>query len=220
MTRTGDRHSATQAWLPLGAASRFLGVDGDTLRRWADAGRVEAFTTPGGHRRFSLRSLERLIATRRPGARPTLARLGATPERFAAAYRRSYGARSAAIDVAVRLPDRELFRVDGRRLVEALVRHLDAAEAAERQAAEEEALGIARAFARRLASEGIGLPGAIEHFVAAREAFLGELATAARRRPFDPGALGALYEDASGFLDRLLVAFVAAHSPGPDTPAR
>ncbi|MHB8891062.1 MAG: helix-turn-helix domain-containing protein, partial [Candidatus Limnocylindrales bacterium] len=48
--------------LPLGAASRMLGVDPDTLRRWADEGRVPAFTTPGGHRRFDRRALERMIA--------------------------------------------------------------------------------------------------------------------------------------------------------------
>ncbi|HEV8654065.1 MAG TPA: helix-turn-helix domain-containing protein, partial [Candidatus Limnocylindria bacterium] len=39
-------------WLTLGEASRILGVDPDTLRRWADNGKVEVFTTPGGHRRF------------------------------------------------------------------------------------------------------------------------------------------------------------------------
>ena len=37
-------------WLALGPASRLLGVDPDTLRRWADDGRVEAYLTPGGHR--------------------------------------------------------------------------------------------------------------------------------------------------------------------------
>ena len=54
--------------LPLGQASRLLGVDPDTLRRWADEGRVPAFTTLGGHRRFERRALERLVATRRTGA--------------------------------------------------------------------------------------------------------------------------------------------------------
>ena len=49
------------AWLALGAASRLLGVAPDTLRRWADSGRVESFTTPGGHRRFLRSSLEAVI---------------------------------------------------------------------------------------------------------------------------------------------------------------
>jgi excisionase family DNA binding protein len=48
-------------WLTLGEASRFLGVDESTLRGWADAGRVSAFRTPGGHRRFSRAALEQFL---------------------------------------------------------------------------------------------------------------------------------------------------------------
>src|SRR3954452_16748296 len=78
--------SASSDWLTLADASHVLGVSGATLRRWADDGRVPVFTTPGGHRRFSRRTLEHLL----PSAgrdRPTLARLGASPERIARAYR-------------------------------------------------------------------------------------------------------------------------------------
>ena len=78
-------------WLRIGAAARLLGVDPDTLRRWADEGRIEAFTTPGGHRRFRRRTLEALTGRRRTAA-PRLRALGATPERLVAAYRRAYRA--------------------------------------------------------------------------------------------------------------------------------
>ncbi len=40
-------------WLTLGQACRVLNVDESTLRRWADAGQVRTFRTPGGHRRFA-----------------------------------------------------------------------------------------------------------------------------------------------------------------------
>ena len=66
-------------WVSLGPASRFLGVDPDTLRRWADGGRIRAFATPGGHRRFSRTDLQRVVAARRPGRRP-LSTLGTTPD--------------------------------------------------------------------------------------------------------------------------------------------
>ena len=39
-------------WLSLSDASEMLGVHPTTLRRWADAGEVPCFRTPGGHRRF------------------------------------------------------------------------------------------------------------------------------------------------------------------------
>ena len=78
--------------LALGEASRLLGVDPDTLRRWADEGRVPAFTTPGGHRRFERRALERLVASRRtgPGERPRGSRCvtGPAERRVSPAVRR------------------------------------------------------------------------------------------------------------------------------------
>lgn len=40
-------------WLTLGQACKLLNVDESTLRRWADAGQVRTFRTPGGHRRFA-----------------------------------------------------------------------------------------------------------------------------------------------------------------------
>ncbi|MGC8634837.1 MAG: MerR family transcriptional regulator [Candidatus Limnocylindrales bacterium] len=84
------------AWLSLGPASQLIGVAPDTLRRWADQGRVESFVTPGGHRRFSRRSLERLMRIASPGRVP-LIRLGVTYARLASAYRRRYvTARSGA----------------------------------------------------------------------------------------------------------------------------
>jgi len=46
-------------WLSLGEASELLGVHSTTLRRWADAGAVPCFRTPGGHRRFRKAQLER-----------------------------------------------------------------------------------------------------------------------------------------------------------------
>ncbi|MCZ6891929.1 MAG: helix-turn-helix domain-containing protein [Chloroflexi bacterium] len=45
-------------WLSLGAASRVLGINQATLRSWADQGRIRAYRTPGGHRRFSREDVE------------------------------------------------------------------------------------------------------------------------------------------------------------------
>lgn len=52
-------------YLSLSEASRLLGVHSTTLRRWADAGNVPVFVTPGGHRRFAVADIEAL-STRRP----------------------------------------------------------------------------------------------------------------------------------------------------------
>jgi excisionase family DNA binding protein len=49
-------------WLTLGQAAAFLGAAQSTVRKWADAGRVPAFYTPGGHRRFRRADLEAFLA--------------------------------------------------------------------------------------------------------------------------------------------------------------
>ena len=39
-------------WLTLGQAAKHLGVAQSTIRKWSDVGRLPAFYTPGGHRRY------------------------------------------------------------------------------------------------------------------------------------------------------------------------
>lgn len=199
--------------LALGAASRMLGVDPDTLRRWADEGRVPAFVTPGGHRRFDRRALERLIASRRTGHHGGLAGVGASPERLTAAYRRRYGSLHGSMtDSRTTVPDeeREAYRDLGRRLVDALIRHLDQA-GQPRARAERDALNLAAALGQRLATHDVPLAEGVEWFVSARRPFLAELSLAARRRGVDASRIGELYDASTGLLDRLLLAFVAAH---------
>jgi excisionase family DNA binding protein len=200
--------------LSLGPAARLLGVDPDTLRRWADTGRIPTWTTPGGHRRFDREALEGLRAVSR--SRPVrLASLGATPRRLSRAYRRSYGSHGKAPDGAGDVPatDREAYREDGRRLVDALVAHLEAdpTDIDARAGTEAAAAALVDDFARRLAAGGASLTEAVGRFVVARGPFLAEIAAIGRRRALDPPRLATLYEDASGLLDRLLLRLVATY---------
>ena len=56
-------------WLTLGQAARFLGVAQSTIRKWSDQGRVPAFYTPGGHRRYRRRDLDAFLARSGPGGK-------------------------------------------------------------------------------------------------------------------------------------------------------
>jgi excisionase family DNA binding protein len=44
-------------------AARYLGVSLATVRRWADAGHLDYYRTPGGQRRFSRQQLEQFVAS-------------------------------------------------------------------------------------------------------------------------------------------------------------
>jgi excisionase family DNA binding protein len=55
--------------LTLGQAAKFLGVAQSTIRKWSDQGRVPAFYTPGGHRRYRRRDLEAFLERSGPAGK-------------------------------------------------------------------------------------------------------------------------------------------------------
>ena len=70
MTYPGRRAPTSEPdWLTLGQAAKFLGVAQSTIRKWSDQGRVPAFYTPGGHRRYRRRDLELFLDRSGPGGK-------------------------------------------------------------------------------------------------------------------------------------------------------
>jgi excisionase family DNA binding protein len=67
--RSGRAPAARSEWLTLGQAAEYLGVAQSTIRKWSDGGRLTAFYTPGGHRRFRRSALDQFLgnAQRSPG---------------------------------------------------------------------------------------------------------------------------------------------------------
>jgi excisionase family DNA binding protein len=68
MAYDGNRQAAQPEWLTLGQAAKYLGVAQSTMRKWSDLGRVSAFYTPGGHRRYRRSDLDRFLDSSGPGS--------------------------------------------------------------------------------------------------------------------------------------------------------
>jgi excisionase family DNA binding protein len=200
-------------WLTLAEASHVLGVSGATLRRWADDGRVPVFTTPGGHRRFSRRTLQHLLPPARRD-RPTLARLGASPERIVRAYRPRKSAPAERPPWLEHLSDADRleFRERGRHLLELLIEHLDAADAAVAALKLQEASQLAAGHGRQVAALGASMTEAVQTFIQFRSPFVSQLASTARRRGLDTREATALLMAAEAAMDHLLVATMTGHS--------
>lgn len=47
----------------ISEASQILGVSEPALRRWTDEGKIKAFITPGGHRRYSRAALKKFVSS-------------------------------------------------------------------------------------------------------------------------------------------------------------
>jgi excisionase family DNA binding protein len=63
--RAGRAATETPEWLTLGQAAKYLGVAQSTIRKWSDSGRLTAFYTPGGHRRFRRSDLDQFLGNAR-----------------------------------------------------------------------------------------------------------------------------------------------------------
>ena len=63
----GRQAGAGADWLTLGQAASYLGVAQSTVRKWSDGGRLPAFYTPGGHRRYRRGDLDAFLERSGPG---------------------------------------------------------------------------------------------------------------------------------------------------------
>ena len=69
------------SFISISQASRKLGVSEATLRQWTDEGKIRAFITPGGHRRYADSELRQFIGTRNrvQGIKDIVARIELAP---------------------------------------------------------------------------------------------------------------------------------------------
>lgn len=204
-----------RAFYTLGEASKALGVDPDTLRRWADAGKIDVFTTPGGHRRFPRVAIDAMLP--RPRARGALlSALGEPADRVAAELRRRVRSDLASLseqDWHARLDERSLrwFRERGRRMGDLLIGYLDTARRAGRGQLLAQAEALGREYGSESAKRGLSVGEATQAFLFFRARFMAEIATVARRRTLDAAQTASLFEEADRALDGVIVALIAGH---------
>jgi excisionase family DNA binding protein len=210
VTRTASRDPD---WVSLAEASRLLGVSPATVRRWSDAGRLRVFTTPGGHRRFSRSSLERLLPADR-ARRPSLESAGMTPARMTRTYRRAGREVGRELPWVLALTDEQrlLFRERGHLLAAGLLASLDAPSPESAEHHLKDASVSAAEYGRVAAGSGLSLSQTVEGFLRFRAPFHHELALAARRRGFDATETATLLETAERAMDRLLLATMTGHN--------
>jgi excisionase family DNA binding protein len=159
---TEDPESLGTRWITLGQACKLLGVNESTLRRWADAGHVRSFRTPGGHRRFSEEDLRVLMAGQVPATtEPYNAISNIALARIRRRLQRGRGQSQhwfSNLDEG----DREKLRPLGRRLVALVSEYLT--RGARRGDLLDEAKGIAREYGQLLVKDGMSLRDAVEGF--------------------------------------------------------
>ncbi len=196
-------------WLTLGEASRILGVDPDTLRRWADNGKVDVLKTPGGHRRFLRESIEDML----PRPRRRLTAIGEPPDRIAAEFRRRVRTDLAEQDWPSRFDEASLrwFRERGMRMSELLLGHLDSPRRPGRDGPLAQAASLGREYGVEARRQALSLGEATQAFLFFRARFLAEIANVARRRTLAADQAAVLFDEADRALDAVILALIDGH---------
>lgn len=190
-----------------------LGVDPDTLRRWADNGKIEVFITPGGHRRFLKVSIDALLPRARPNRRPSLSSMGEPPDRIAAEFRKRVRTELTDQDWRSRFDEGSLrwFRERGMRMSDLLIGSLDTTRRAGREQLLAQAELLGRDYGVETKRAGLSLGEATQAFLFFRARFMAEIAHVARRRSLETAQAASLFAEADGALDRIILALIAGH---------
>ena len=190
-----------------------LGVDPDTLRRWADNGKIDVFTTPGGHRRFLRASIEAMLPGSHPPSRPSLSAMGEPPDRIAAEFRKRVRTELSDQDWRSRFDEGSLrwFRERGVRMSDLLIGSLDTKAGAGREKLLGQAELLGRDYGVEAKRAGLSLGEATQAFLFFRARFMAEIAQVARRRSLETAQAAVLFEEADSTLDRIILALIAGH---------
>lgn len=190
-----------------------LGVDPDTLRRWADNGKIEVFTTPGGHRRFLKASIDAMLPRTRPARRPSLSAMGEAPDRIAAEFRKRVRTDLTDQDWRSRFDEGSLrwFRERGMRMSDLLLGSLDTTRRPGRDQFLTQAEVLGHEYGVEAKRAGLSLGEATQAFLFFRARFMAEIAQVARRRSLETAQAAALFAEADRALDRVILALIAGH---------
>ncbi len=208
-----ERGSPDDPWLALGAASRRVGVGPDTLRRWADSGKVQSYQTPGGHRRFLRSSLEAMInAPRRH--RYGMERLADSAATIVGDVQRRMqrtGYAGQVWQARLSAEQRADFRRWGQRTFNLVIEYVAAGKRAERALLLGEAEKMGALYGAQASKAGLSLAETIEAFLFFRTPVLEAIAAHLRRRSADVNDVTAAFREASAAIDQVLVALVSSH---------
>ena len=200
-------------WLALGAASRLVGVGPDTLRRWADTGKVQSYQTPGGHRRFLRSSLEAMInAPRRH--RYGMERLADSAVTMVGELHRRMlrtGYSGQPWQSRLSAEQRDDFRRWGGKTFNLVIEYVAASKRAERQLLLEEAEKMGALYGAEASKAGLSLAETVEAFLFFRSPVLEAITGHLRRRAAEVSDVTSAFREANQAIDQVLVALVSSY---------
>lgn len=197
-------------WVSIRRACEILGVNQATLRNWTDDGRVRAYLTPGGHRRYQERELQAMTerVAQRSDAPSLESLMLRSRERYESLARQCLGSSPwfQSFDADARLR----FRILGNSMLHLLASFVMASSRHERQRCLQQGREVATQHGIESAELGLSLTQATEAFLLFRNPVL-ECVTRWVSAPQGHAQVGEVLKRVNYFMDQVLVTMAAAH---------
>ncbi len=202
--------------LTISQASGMIGVSEVALRQWTDEGRIQAFVTPGGHRRYSKAELNNFMSShhKAAGVKDLIAEIEATSKLHSEIGRTSLATRDwyGRLDKEAGLGLAHL----GRNMLDAIISYIN--EPAKREQTLELARDSGRCFGESLAGLGLPLTDSVEAFILHREPIMKAIAHLMKKRGARSGRVAEAVPLMARVMDEALLALVAAHQRRSSSP--
>ncbi len=198
-----------ESLISISKASHMLGVSEAALRQWTDEGKLRAFITPGGHRRYLKADLKKLMSqhTRILGVKDLVIELEDT-----ARLHREIG--QASLENTswfnkLNQESQERLADIGRRLLNLIVKYI--AEPSKREETIKLVRDVGYDHGKALADLGLPLVDSVEAFILHRNPIMNATAHLVRRKEAFTGRIVEAIPLVAHVMDEALVALVAAH---------
>lgn len=198
-----------ESLLSISEASRLLGVSEAALRQWTDEGKIKAFITPGGHRRYFRAALKRFISSRQKtlNLKDLIVELEATTRQHREIAQTSL--KTTQWYSGLSKESQEHLADLGRRLLRLIVRYI--IEPSKQEEVTLMARDIGQEHGETLARLGLPLTDSVEAFLTHRDPILNATTDLIKKRQSVSGRVVGAIPRVTHIMDEALVALVAAH---------
>ncbi|MFC1872134.1 helix-turn-helix domain-containing protein [Chloroflexota bacterium] len=198
-----------EPYLNISEASRILGVSEAALRQWTDEGKVKAFVTPGGHRRYLHTELKKMMSAslKMLGVKDLAAELEETVELHREIARNALG--SAPWYKKISQDSQDRFTDQGRRLLNLIIKYIT--EPSKREENLVEARRVGKDMGEILAEFGLPLTDSVEAFLMHRDPVVNASISLLKKRDAFSGRVVDAIPLAIHVLDETLVSLMDTH---------
>lgn len=198
-----------QPLVTISEASRLLGVSEAALRQWTDEGKIKAFITPGGHRRYSRAGLRKFMTSHQKvlGMKDLVVELEDTVQ-LHREIARTYPNTATWYDQLGQEAQEHLAEL-GRRFLNLIIRYI--AEPSHREETIKLVRDVGCSYGELLAEQRLPLTDSVEAFIQHREPIMKATTHLMKKKePFN-GRIVEAIPQVTQIMDEALVSLVAAH---------